>query len=105
MLNTLLEVNSIDKFTAFSATLSSADKLSDLYNSIYTSDIVMSSDDKYTTEEMREMTYSGDAFDSALASISREDKNVKTLHLLQLVGFKNPGMKKQIDRFLERSCV
>ena len=105
MLEKLLSALSTKEFMQASRLLAVNQSRLELFGEITGQDVILSSDDLWTTEELSQHSSGAKAITKALDLTSKESVEVRLVHRLQLVAGCNPGAKRAIESFLVRSCV
>lgn len=105
MLEKLLLAQTTKEFMQVSRLLASGQSRLELFNEISSQDVVLSSDDLWTAEDMSQFSSGPKAISKALSLTDQEENEAKLVHRLQLVAGCNPGAKRAIESFLARACV
>ena len=105
MLNEILGIKNIEDFSEVSHKLTSIDNWRELQIDCCNSGVVIYKSDMWTTDEIKRLTRGMDFLGNVLEAVKKEKDGKKLMHMLQIIGHCNPGLKDKMSNHIERTAL
>lgn len=105
MLDNLLNIRTDADFFKFSSSIGTCKSIRELYDEIAESSLLLRADDLMLDHQFDSLNANPNFISEFLKTTQSEKESARIVHNLQLVAYCNPGLRKQITRYLNCVCV